>query len=123
MSLVTSDPSGEVPQPKERPAGPSVRLAAVSVAVGIVVLGVLGLLATRAESHKTDANDGWAGTLLSQPVAKPDFTLTDTAGAPFDFREQTAGLRHPAVLRVHELSGRLPAPHGEHRVGARRGVG
>jgi protein SCO1/2 len=91
MSLVTSGPSGDLPQPKERPAGPSVRLAAVSVALGIVVLGALALLAMRSDSRKSDSNDGWAGTLLSQPVSKPDFTLTDTAGASFDFRQQTEG--------------------------------
>jgi protein SCO1 len=31
------------------------------------------------------------GTLLSQPMAKADFTLTDTDGKPFRFREQTDG--------------------------------
>jgi protein SCO1/2 len=63
----------------------------VAVALGIVVLGGLALLTMRSESHDSGANGGWAGTLLSQPVAKPDFTLTDTSGAPFDFRRQTDG--------------------------------
>ena len=33
---------------------------------------------------------GWQGAVLPQPVPKPDFTLTDTDGQPFDFRADTA---------------------------------
>jgi protein SCO1/2 len=34
---------------------------------------------------------GLAGSVLSAPLERPDFVLTDTAGARFDFRTQTAG--------------------------------
>jgi protein SCO1/2 len=37
------------------------------------------------------AKTGWHGAVLIQPLAKPSFTLTDTAGQPYDFRAQTAG--------------------------------
>ena len=93
MSLVTSEPSGEPsggpPEPARNP--PNVRLAAISVAVAIVVLGVLAFFSVRSESGKTDDNEGWAGTLLGQPLDKPEFTLTDTSGNPYDFRQQTRG--------------------------------
>jgi protein SCO1 len=91
MSLVTSDPSGDFPRPAARPGGPSVRFVAAAVAVGIVVLSGLAFLTMRSESHDSNANQGWAGTLLAKPVAKPEFTLTDTSGAPFDFRRRTEG--------------------------------
>jgi protein SCO1/2 len=32
-----------------------------------------------------------AATVLDKPFEKPDLVLTDTAGKPYDFREQTAG--------------------------------
>jgi protein SCO1 len=92
MSLVTSEPSGEpsgVPEP--RPPGPPVLLVAVGVAAAILILGVLAFFTMRSESGGSANNDGWAGTLLANPVAKPDFTLTDTAGAPYDFRKETEG--------------------------------
>jgi protein SCO1/2 len=37
-----------------------------------------------------------AGTLLDTPFAKPDITLTDNHGKPFDLVKQTAG--HPTLL-------------------------
>ncbi|HKY61290.1 MAG TPA: SCO family protein [Gemmatimonadota bacterium] len=40
-----------------------------------------------AESAQPDLR----GTLLDPPWAKPDFTLTDTEGRPFDFRARTDG--------------------------------
>jgi protein SCO1/2 len=33
----------------------------------------------------------WRGTLLPEPIEKPDFTLTDTNGQPFSFRAATEG--------------------------------
>jgi protein SCO1/2 len=40
-----------------------------------------------------DSSDpaGYRGSVLPAPVAKVDFTLTDTEGQPFDFREGTEG--------------------------------
>jgi protein SCO1/2 len=33
----------------------------------------------------------WRGTLLPEPIEKPDFTLTDTDGKPYAFRSETDG--------------------------------
>ncbi|WP_370328453.1 SCO family protein [Euzebya sp.] len=33
---------------------------------------------------------GYQGAVLDRPVPKPDFTLTDTSGEPYDFRAETA---------------------------------
>ena len=33
----------------------------------------------------------WTAATLAQPVAKPEFTLTDTHGRPFDFQRDTSG--------------------------------
>jgi len=33
----------------------------------------------------------YRGGLITPPLPKPNFTLTDTSGAPFDFREKTQG--------------------------------
>jgi protein SCO1/2 len=41
----------------------------------------------------TPASDtGWRGAVLAEAVARPEFTLTDTDGEPFDFRARTDGL-------------------------------
>lgn len=87
MSLATSEP------PAPPPAGESpspVRAVAIAVAVAIVLLAVAAFFAARAQSDKS-ADDGWGGELLSAPLAKPDFTLTDTDGRPYDFRASTDG--------------------------------
>jgi protein SCO1/2 len=36
-------------------------------------------------------DQGYRGVVLPTPLAKPDFTLTDTRGQPFDFRKETDG--------------------------------
>jgi protein SCO1/2 len=33
----------------------------------------------------------WNGAVLQNPLAKPEFVLTDTTGKPYDFRAQTSG--------------------------------
>lgn len=48
------------------------------------------LLAGCAAQAGADADD-WRGTLLPEPIAKPDFTLLDTKGEPFDFKARTEG--------------------------------
>jgi protein SCO1 len=35
--------------------------------------------------------NGWYGGILPTPGGKPQFTLTDTSGRPFDFQQQTDG--------------------------------
>lgn len=40
---------------------------------------------------REDASE-YQGRVLPQPLEKPDFTLTDTGGEPFDFRQETDGV-------------------------------
>ncbi|HEX6419388.1 MAG TPA: SCO family protein [Acidimicrobiales bacterium] len=42
-----------------------------------------------AEAAGDDA--GWHGALLAEPQPRPDFTLTDTEGRPYDFAAETGG--------------------------------
>src|SRR6266705_1236947 len=65
---------------------------------GFVVLGLLrvdgeGLGAQRPEKapEQSAAGSGsqYRGGLVTPPLPKPRFTLTDTSGAPFDFWAQT----------------------------------
>jgi protein SCO1 len=42
------------------------------------------------------STDSYAGIDLAEPYRRPTFTLTDTAGAPFDFKQATAG--RPTLL-------------------------
>jgi protein SCO1/2 len=67
---------------------------------GFVILGLLrvdgeGLGAQRPEkaSEQSAARSGsqYRGGLVTPPLPKPKFTLTDTSGAPFDFWEKTKG--------------------------------
>lgn len=73
-------------------------------AVVAVLLGALGAASLSAcgsgaaadgaggESATTTAESrGYRGVVLETPLAKPNFTLTDTRGRPFDFRRQTDG--------------------------------
>ena len=45
----------------------------------------------RTGAGAAEDDDGWRGTLLGTPQPRPDFTLTDTEGRPFDFRAETQG--------------------------------
>jgi len=42
-------------------------------------------------ADRTLSRSGYAGVELDPPAPKPEFVLTDTQGAPFDFRARTAG--------------------------------
>src|SRR5262245_15432359 len=52
-----------------------------------VTLVVLGSLAVGPQA----AGDSYRGGLITPPLPKPRFVLTDTSGAPFDFWSRTAG--------------------------------
>lgn len=41
--------------------------------------------------HSAGAEAAYSGGMVSPPLAKPKFTLTDTSGAPFDFSVKTQG--------------------------------
>jgi protein SCO1/2 len=65
----------------------SARLAAIGIAVVV-------LSACNSDTNSdADAisNDGYRGRLLQQPREKVDFSLQDTKGETFNFREQTDG--------------------------------
>lgn len=67
------------------------RLVAILVGIGAVILLSIGAFAAfRATDSSADENDGWHGR-LQDPTPRPDFTLTDTEGQPFDFAAETEG--------------------------------
>ena len=81
-----AEPSAEEP-PARHPKRQIVLIAIAAVAV--LVVGLIAAGWNRTEST-------WAGTLLPSPQQKPDITLTDTSGKPYDLRQRTEG--HFTVL-------------------------
>jgi len=67
-------------------------LSACSSATG----GSSGHVHPSAPAAAKGAAGAYAGVDLAEPYRRPTFTLTDTAGAPFDFRQATAG--RPTLL-------------------------
>jgi protein SCO1 len=57
----------------------------------VLILVLAGLIGGGSCSGGKDETTEFRGTLLSEPLAKADFTLTDTDGKPFRFRDQTDG--------------------------------
>lgn len=57
----------------------------------LVALVGLGSPGCRPAGPRHFDTDGLAGPRLGQPIPKPDFTLTTTAGELFNFRQQTEG--------------------------------
>jgi protein SCO1 len=89
-----SEPAPEVVV--DTPAsGARTRLVAVLVALGVVFVAIGGLLAARSgDGSASDAGDGsggWRGAVLGAAQPRPEFTLTDTAGRPYDFAAETRG--------------------------------
>ena len=52
---------------------------------------LLLVLASLASAQPGGGNDTYRGGLVTPPLPKPKFVLTDTSGAPFDFRQKTEG--------------------------------
>lgn len=79
MSRITS----RRPFPRARSMGAPVAL----------VLTVLLLAACGGGSAASPSAQGykWTGATLVHPLSKPEFTLTDQRGQPYDFKQQTAG--------------------------------
>jgi protein SCO1 len=83
---------------RRRPAVPALLLAA-----GLALAGCSGPAAAEGQDgegagHGHDAgatvegpDDVYAGVDLTEPYRRPSFTLTDTTGAEYDFRDQTGG--------------------------------
>lgn len=65
-------------------------------ACGSATAGSSGHAHSSAPAVVEGAGDTYAGIDLTEPYRRPTFTLTDTAGAPFDFGRATAG--RPTLL-------------------------
>src|SRR5580704_1511241 len=84
------------PTSPEHPRSPIPRaVPLILVGVGVVAL-VAALLVIRSSGGSSDSSGlphakGLDGVLEAPAVPKPNFTLTDTAGRPFDLQSQTAG--------------------------------
>jgi protein SCO1 len=62
----------------------------------LLVAAMAGVIAARSRSSSKQSaaagqTTGYHGGVLTTPLEKPEFTLTDTSGAPFDFRKATDG--------------------------------
>jgi protein SCO1/2 len=55
------------------------------------VLLIASLIAGLTHQGGSASSSSFAGRQLSPAEPKPDFTLTDTSGHPYDFREETKG--------------------------------
>ena len=65
------------------------RVLAVTLALVAVLVGCGNGNQAGGSRHGDQA--AWRGTLLGDPWTKPEFTLTDVTGQPFDFRAGTDG--------------------------------
>ena len=54
----------------------------------LIYLCLISVYVVSAQDGKID---GYRGGIVTPPLPKPEFTLTDTSGAPFDFRQKTEG--------------------------------
>jgi protein SCO1/2 len=88
------------PAPEPRPgAGPGIGWIAALIAVTALVLGIGAVMAVQGSdggggddaATGDDPDEGWNGALLAEPTPRPAFTLTDTAGRPYDFSAETQG--------------------------------
>ena len=52
---------------------------------------LLLVLTSLASAQPGGGNDTYRGGLVTPPLPKPRFVLTDTSGAPFDFWQRTQG--------------------------------
>ena len=82
------------PPPEPKPE-PRTRLTVIAVAVAVaavVLLGIGGIAAVaRGSSGAGGSGNGWHGTVQDPATPRPEFTLTDTDGRPYDFAAETQG--------------------------------
>ena len=87
-------PAGALPPDRLPPAGPSRRaISLIVVAIALLAAAVIVSMATRNRTtvDAVAGDDGWAGAVLEPTRPRPEFTLTDTSGRPFDFAAETEG--------------------------------
>lgn len=63
---------------------------------------LLLVLTSLASAQPGGGNDTYRGGLVTPPLPKPAFVLTDTSGAAFDFRHKTDGYL-TLLSRLHLL--------------------
>lgn len=98
-----------VPRNAARPA--AVRRMRSALAVLTIFVVGLAVVGCGPDASADAANQrGYRGIVFDPPLPKPDFTLTDTEGEPFDFRRETEdklallfiGFTHcPDICPVH----------------------
>jgi len=80
-------------------------VVALSLSAGLVLAGCGGSATAEGDGDHDHSGaaaqvegpeDAYAGLDLAEPYRRPTFTLTDTAGAPYDFKAATAG--RPTLL-------------------------
>ena len=71
--------------------GPSFVTIAVLLGISTPMLVELQSKTESNPPHARRASEIYRGGLVTPPLPKPKFTLTDTSGAPFDFWQQTDG--------------------------------
>jgi protein SCO1 len=79
----------------------SVRHAGIGLLATLLVAVVVLAAACGSDSGGANASppptaagqtgDGWEGAIVTPPIPKPDVTLTDTAGMPFNVKKDTQG--------------------------------
>lgn len=85
-------PAPDAPTPADADTA-RIRLTAILVGVTaalVLAIGAVAVLAGQGDDAAADPDDGWHGTLQG-PTPRPEFTLTDTDGRPYDFAAETQG--------------------------------
>lgn len=72
------------------PAGPAIVIGLIVAFVAVVASG-LAIRAVLGAGTPGPTDSPYHGALLDEPRARPDFTLVDTDGRSFSFRDETAG--------------------------------
>ncbi len=73
------------------------RRPGLHAALVLALLAISGGCAPEAgRAGGPDGTGAYRGSPLPEPLPRPDFTLTDTEGRPFSFRDRTEG--HPTLL-------------------------
>jgi protein SCO1 len=79
---------------RPRSPGPPATTAMLVLAAGLLTLTACGSQPRHPHatvSSPTTATTGWSGAIFGASLPKPEFTLTDTAGKPYDFKQRTRG--------------------------------